>query len=217
MAPLVFCFATALQDSSKVAMPPAQIEQQATTDSQGLLNAPKIGDKVAILDTEKGKVIVMFLPEKAPKHVANFIDLADKKFYDGTRFHRCIAGFMVQGGDPNSKDLNKFGRWGTGGYYENDSERTVPAEFNKVKHLRGIVSMARSSDPNSASSQFFIMVADYPSLDGQYSAFGKVVSGMSAVDEIVKTGDSNNNGQVDPSAAVMLKSVTIKTWPLPKE
>lgn len=188
--------------------------EKANADSEALPTKPKDGDDVAVLDTSAGKIVVMFYPSKAPKHVANFIGLAKKGFYNGTRFHRCIPGFMIQGGDPQSKDLGKAGAWGTGGNMEGGKEVRVNAEFNDVKHLRGVLSMARSQDPDSASSQFFIMVADNPGLDGQYSAFGAVVSGMEVADKIVASGDANNNGAVDPSKAFMLKSVTVTKWPV---
>jgi len=175
---------------------------------------PKKGDEVAVLDTSLGKVVLMFYPDKAPNHVKNFIKLAKEGFYDGTRFHRCIPGFMVQGGDPKSKALSKVGEWGTGGHEVDGKEVTVMAEFNDVSHVRGILSMARSAEPDSASSQFFITVKDSPFLDQQYSAFGKVVSGMDVVDKIVLTGDANNNGAVEPSKAIVLKSVKIEKWPL---
>ena len=207
-----FVFAMALGSQASPPVPQAAINASAAKDSQGLPVAPAVGDKVAVMDTSKGKIVIMFLPTKAPMHVANFLDLAEKKFYDGTRFHRCIPGFMVQGGDPNSADLGKAGLWGTGGFMVDGKERNVDAEFNDVKHLRGIVSMARSSGPNSASSQFFIMHAAYPSLDGLYSAFGKVIEGMDVVDEIVKTGEAS--GKVDPGSAVVIKSVTVKTFPV---
>lgn len=170
---------------------------------------PNDGDEVVVLTTDKGEVVVRFHPDHAPNHVENFKSLAKEGFYDGTRFHRCIAGFMVQGGDPNSKDMSKSHSWGTGG-----SGRNVNAEFNKLRHTRGILSMARSSNPNSASSQFFIMVADSPHLDGQYSAFGEVVSGMEVVDQIVVTGDARNNGSVNPANAIQLQKAEVKTWPL---
>lgn len=174
---------------------------------------PKDTDEVAVLETGKGKIVVAFNPEYAPNHVANFKELVKEGFYNGTRFHRCIEGFMVQGGDPNTKDLAKAGAWGTGGKVNEDGSRhNVNAEFSKFKHTRGVLSMARSSNPNSASSQFFIMVKDYPSLDGQYSAFGHVVTGMDAVDEIVKTGDKYDNGAVKPSEAIEIKSAKLTTW-----
>ena len=129
----------------------------------------------ATITTKFGKIVVKFFPDLAPMHVKNFITLAEAGFYDGTPFHRVIPGFMIQGGDPSGN--------GTGG-----PGYTIPAEFSKTKkHLPGILSMARTSDPNSAGSQFFIMAAAYPSLDGQYSIFGEVVEGMDAVNKIVAT------------------------------
>ncbi len=133
----------------------------------------------AVIDTRLGKIVIRFFPDKAPLHVKNFITLAESGFYDGTVFHRVIPGFMIQGGDPKSKDLNKAAH-GTGG-----PGYTIKAEFNDTKHKRGVISMARTNDPNSAGSQFFIMVADATHLDGQYSAFGEVVEGMETVDKIV--------------------------------
>jgi peptidyl-prolyl cis-trans isomerase B (cyclophilin B) len=133
----------------------------------------------AIISTRHGDITLEFLPEVAPKHVENFVELAKKGFYDGTAFHRVIPDFMIQGGDPNSKNPDKR-LHGTGG-----SGKNVKAEFSKTPHARGIVSMARSAHPDSASSQFFIVVADSPHLDNQYSAFGKVVAGMDVVDKIV--------------------------------
>ncbi len=152
----------------------------------------------AILTTRHGDITLEFLPEVAPNHVQNFLDLARAGFYDGTKFHRVIPGFMIQGGDPNSKQDDRR-LHGTGG-----SGKNVKAEFNATKHVRGIVSMARSSNPDSASSQFFIMVSDSPHLDGQYSAFGKVVSGMDVADKIVaEEADHRDN----PVNAV---SITVK-------
>jgi cyclophilin family peptidyl-prolyl cis-trans isomerase len=136
-------------------------------------------NKVAELHTSAGEIDIRFFPDVAPNHVKNFIDLAEKGFYNGSKFHRVIPGFMIQGGDPNTISGSPS-TWGTGG-----SGKNVDAEFSSVKHKRGIVSMARSSSPNSASSQFFIMVADYPSLDGQYSVFGQVTKGMDIADKIV--------------------------------
>lgn len=132
-----------------------------------------------ILHTNHGDITVKFFPEKAPKHVESFLKLATDGFYDGTKFHRVIPGFMIQGGDPNSKSPNRATH-GTGG-----PGYKVPAEFNDIKHTRGILSAARSADPNSAGSQFFLMVAHSPHLDGQYSVFGEVESGMDVVDKIV--------------------------------
>src|SRR5512135_115774 len=139
----------------------------------------KMADTRAVIETKFGNIELKFFPEVAPNHVNNFIELAKKGFYDGTIFHRVIPGFMIQGGDPNSKNTNKATH-GTGG-----PGHTVKAEFNDKPHKRGILSMARAADPNSAGSQFFICVADAPFLDKQYTVFGEVVSGMDAVDKIV--------------------------------
>lgn len=136
-------------------------------------------NKVAELHTTAGEIHIRFFPDVAPNHVKNFIDLAEKGFYNGIKFHRVIPGFMIQGGDPNTITGDP-GTWGMGG-----SPNKLRAEFNTVKHVRGIVSAARTSDPNSASSQFFIMVAPAPSLDNQYSVFGQVTKGMDVVDQIV--------------------------------
>ena len=139
----------------------------------------KMTDTTAVIDTKFGKIELKFFPELAPNHVNNFIDLAKKGFYDGTTFHRVIPGFMIQGGDPNTKDPDrkKHGMGGPG--------YAVKAEFNQTPHKRGILSMARSSDPDSAGSQFFICVGDAPFLDRQYTAFGQVTSGMDVADKIV--------------------------------
>jgi peptidyl-prolyl cis-trans isomerase B (cyclophilin B) len=127
-----------------------------------------------------GKIELELFPDVAPKHCHNFDSLVAVKFFDGTAFHRVIPGFMIQGGDPNSKDKPK-NTWGMGA----PGQTTVPAEFNSTKHVRGILSAARTNDPNSATSQFFICVADAPHLDGQYTVYGKVVTGMDVVDKIV--------------------------------
>ena len=134
----------------------------------------------AIIKTKFGDMEVVFFPEKAPKHVENFIVLAKSGFYNGTIFHRVIPGFMIQGGDPNTKDLNKPETYGQGG-----PSQKLKAEFNDIPHRRGIVSMARTNDPNSAGSQFFIVVKDSNFLDGQYTVFGEVVKGMEVADKIV--------------------------------
>lgn len=139
----------------------------------------KMADTKAVIETKFGDIEIKFFPDVAPNHVNNFIELAKKGFYDGTTFHRVIPGFMIQGGDPNSKspDKAKHGMGGPG--------YTVKAEFNNKPHKRGILSMARSANPDSAGSQFFICVADAPSLDKQYTVFGEVVSGMEVADKIV--------------------------------
>jgi peptidylprolyl isomerase len=140
---------------------------------------------LVVLDTDHGRVTIRLRPDLAPKHVAQIKALTKKGFYDGVVFHRVIDGFMAQTGDPTGT--------GTGGSDLPD----LKAEFtNKAKFVRGTVGMARSSDPNSANSQFFIMYAPVPALDGQYTIVGEVVSGMEAVDKI-KKGSEANNGMVD--------------------
>src|SRR3954452_20886855 len=136
-------------------------------------------NKVAELHTSAGEIDIRFFPDVAPNHVKNFIDLAEKGFYNGTKFHRVIPGFMIQGGDPNTVSGSPS-TWGTGG-----SGKNVNAEFNSISHKRGIVSMARSNDPNSASSQFFIVTSDSTFLDRQYTVFGQVTKGMDVADKIV--------------------------------
>jgi peptidyl-prolyl cis-trans isomerase B (cyclophilin B) len=139
----------------------------------------KMAETRAVIETRFGNIELKFFPDVAPNHVNNFIELAKKGFYDGTTFHRVIPGFMIQGGDPNSKEHDKS-RHGLGG-----PGYTVKAEFNSRPHKRGTLSMARAADPDSAGSQFFICVADAPFLDRKYTVFGEVVSGMDVVDKIV--------------------------------
>lgn len=134
----------------------------------------------AILKTKFGEMEIVLYPELAPKHVESFVKLAKSGFYNGTIFHRVIPGFMIQGGDPLTKDPSKRQQYGTGG-----PGYTLPAEFNKLAHERGILSAARTADPNSAGSQFFIMVDKAPHLDGQYTVFGEVIKGIEVADVIV--------------------------------
>ena len=143
--------------------------------ADGAGKAPK-----AVIKTQFGDMEIVFFPDKAPNHVQNFIKLAKSGYYNGTIFHRVIPGFMIQGGDPNTKDPKKPETYGMGG----PSEK-LKAEFNDTPHRRGIVSMARTNDPNSAGSQFFIVVKDSNFLDGQYTVFGEVVKGMDVADKIV--------------------------------
>lgn len=162
----------------------AEIRHKKFTDKE----IKKMAETKAVIETKFGSIELKFFPELAPNHVNNFIELAKKGFYDETTFHRAIPGFMLQGGDPNSKnpDRSKHGM-GNPGY-------TVKAEFNDKPHKKGTLSMARSSNPDSAGSQFFICVADAFSLDKQYTVFGEVVSGMDVVDKIVmQPRDSRDN------------------------
>ena len=135
------------------------------------------------LDLKDGRVVIEMYPEKAPQHVARIKELTREGFYDGVVFHRVIEGFMAQTGDPTGT--------GTGGSDKPD----LKSEFNDVVHVRGVTSMARTADPHSANSQWFIMLADSSHLDGQYTAWGKVVEGMDLVDGI-KNGSPYNNGAV---------------------
>src|SRR5579862_1017017 len=136
---------------------------------------PEAVEELAVLHTNLGDIVLRFHPQKAPNHVENFKKLVREGFYNGTKFHRVIPGFMIQGGDPNSKSDDRS-RHGTGG-----PGYQIKAEFNDTKHVRGILSAARSADPNSAGSQFFIMTATSPHLDGQYTANGEVVEGLDVV------------------------------------
>jgi len=148
----------------------------------------KMSETTAVIETKFGNITLKFFPDVAPGHVKNFIDLAKKGFYDGTTFHRVIPNFMIQGGDPNSKNADKRSH-GTGG-----PGYTIKAEFNDRPHKRGTLSMARSMSPDSAGSQFFICVKDAPFLDRQYTVFGEVVSGMDVADKIVsQPRDANDN------------------------
>ena len=144
-----------------------------------LFSAAVSAKEIAVIETNLGKIEVEFFEDKAPGHVKNFKDLAKKGFYDGVTFHRVIPGFMIQGGDPNTKknDRSNHGMGGPG--------YSIKAEFNDTLHKRGVLSMARSQDPNSGGSQFFIVVEDSNFLDGKYTAFGRVLSGMSVADTIV--------------------------------
>ena len=149
---------------------------------------------LAVLKTSQGDVTVRFFFDKAPGHVKNFVDLAAAGFYDGTLFHRVIPGFMIQGGDPLTKDPGKSGLFGTGGNTDKAGKPlNVKAEFNDVSHRRGVLSMARASDPDSASSQFFVVVKDSPFLDRQYTVFGEVVKGLEVVDKIVTESNSDTS------------------------
>ncbi len=139
----------------------------------------KMAETKAVIETKFGNIELRFFPDVAPNHVNNFIELAKKGFYDGTTFHRVIPGFMIQGGDPNSKSHDKSTHGMGGPGYQ------LKAEFNNKPHKRGVLSMARSANPDSAGSQFFICVADAPFLDKQYTVFGEVLSGMEVADKIV--------------------------------
>ncbi len=150
-------------------------------------------NKVAELHTSAGEIDIRFFPDVAPNHVKNFIDLAEKGFYNGTKFHRVIPGFMIQGGDPNTVSGSPS-TWGTGG-----SGKYVAAEFSAISHKRGIVSMARSNDPNSASSQFFIVTSDSTFLDRQYTVFGQITKGMDVADKVVNAPKGEQDRPNNPT------------------
>lgn len=148
-------------------------------------------ENVVYLKLKDGVVVIELLPNDAPKHVAQIKRLVRQGFYDDLTFHRVIDGFMAQTGDPKGN--------GTGG-----SGKNIPAEFNKIPHKRGIVSMARAQDPNSADSQFFIVLKDSPFLDGQYTVFGRVISGMEFVDNIKKGNPSQNGSVMNPDKIISM-------------
>jgi len=160
----------------------------------------KMSEQQAIVHTTLGDITLKFFPEVAPNHVNNFIELAKKGIYNGTTFHRVVPKFVIQGGDPNTKnpDRSKHGMGGPG--------HQIKAEFNNKPHRRGTLSMARSAHPNSAGSQFFICVADVPFLDRQYTVFGEVVKGMEVVDKIVsqpRDGNDNPNDRIEMTVDII--------------
>jgi peptidyl-prolyl cis-trans isomerase B (cyclophilin B) len=139
-------------------------------------------NEVAVITTTEGTMVVEFWTDAAPNTIANFKKLANSGFYDGTAFHRVIKGFMIQGGDPLTKDASKEDMWGTGG-----PGYSIKAEFNDHSHVRGVISMARSNDPDSAGSQFFICHGDPTFLDHQYTTFGKLIKGDDVLEKIGTT------------------------------
>jgi len=155
-------------------------EKNIRKENQPTMN--KNMTEVAVINTTEGAMTVEFWPDVAPKTVENFKKLAQSGFYNGTCFHRIISGFMIQGGDPKTKDKALEAEWGTGG-----PGYTIKAEFNKKQHVRGVLSMARAMHPDSAGSQFFICHGDARFLDGQYTAFGKVIKGDDVLEKIATT------------------------------
>lgn len=193
--------------ASTEATPETETAPAGTETGDVATRKPKDGEEVAVLETAQGRIILMFFPDKAPNHVKRFKEAVTEGIYTGTYFHRVIPGFMIQGGDPNTKNSDK-GDDGMGGYGS-----FLKAEFNDVKHVRGILSAARTQDPNSAQSQFFIVQGKADFLDGQYTAYGKVVSGMEAVDKIVNLprGQGDNPNKSDDAR---IKSAKIVKWPV---
>jgi len=171
-------------------------------------------EKVAILKTNLGDIVLRFFPEVAPNHVENFLKLAADGVYDGVKFHRVIPGFMIQSGDPNSKDDDR-GNDGMGGAGDG-----VKAEFSSFPHRRGVLSMARSNNPDSARSQFFICTSTAAMLDGKYSAFGLVVEGMDVADKIVnlprdERGTMGPRDNPLPGNPAIIEKVVIEERTLP--
>ncbi len=164
-------------------------------------------EQVVVLETTSGNIVIEFFPEVAPKTVDNFLNLAESGFYDGTLFHRVIPGFMIQGGDPLSKDPELKSQWGTG-----DAGQDIDAEFNTIKHNRGILSMARSADPNSASSQFFIVHEDSNNLDEKYTVFGRIVTQESfdTLDKIASLETGARDVPTDPEQAKILTAKVVQ-------
>jgi peptidyl-prolyl cis-trans isomerase B (cyclophilin B) len=165
-------------------------------------------NEVAQITTTEGELVIEFWPEVAPKTVENFKTLAQKGFYDGTCFHRIIKGFMVQGGDPLTKDAAKEHAWGTGG-----PGHTVKAEFNERSHQRGVISMARSNHPDSAGSQFFICDGNASFLDRQYTAFGKMIKGDDVLAKISGTPVASSGSGENSKPQKRIGVVSIKIVP----
>lgn len=158
-------------------------------------------EEVAVIKTNMGEMVLEFWPDVAPKHVENFKTLAKKGFYDGTCFHRVIKGFMIQGGDPLTKDEANSGRWGTG-----DPGYKIKAEFNSKDHVRGVLSAARSQDPDSAGSQFFICHGAPSFLNKQYTAYGKLIKGDDVLEKIATT---KTGAQDRPAERMNVESIKI--------
>jgi len=163
-------------------------------------------NQVAVITTNVGEMVISFWPEVAPKTVENFKTLAGKGYYDGTCFHRIVKGFMIQGGDPLTKDPAMESRWGTG-----DPGYKIKAEFNDRPHVRGVISMARSQNPDSSGSQFFICLADAKFLDRQYTAFGRLVKGDDVLRKIADTPTttSGSGERSKPTIRVNVESIKI--------
>ena len=160
---------------------------------------------VAVISTNFGEMIVEFYPDIAPMHVDSFVALANEEYFNGTTFHRVIPGFMIQGGDPNSRNENKatHGTGGRAGKFfgigneEDPSTWLIPQEFNDTPHVKGILSMARTNEPNSASSQFFICHDNAIFLDNNYTVFGKVVEGLDIIDQIATVAKDQNDNPLE--------------------
>jgi peptidyl-prolyl cis-trans isomerase B (cyclophilin B) len=178
-----------------------QAEDTKTNTPTAPAMSTPANNEVAVIKTTEGDMVVEFWTDAAPKTIENFKALAKKGFYDGTCFHRVIKGFMIQGGDPLTKDPSKEAAWGTG-----DPGYKIKAEFNDHSHKRGVLSMARSNDPDSAGSQFFICHGDPTFLDHQYTTFGKLIKGD---DVLQKIGTTPTHPQDRPDKRMGIISITI--------
>ena len=178
----------------------------ATAQEKKETSPMNTSNEVAVIKTSEGDMVVQFWTDAAPNTIENFKKLARQGFYDGTTFHRIVKSFMIQGGDPNSKDPAKESAYGQGG-----PGYKVKAEFNNHSHDRGVISMARGPDPDSAGSQFFICLAPVRRLDGQYTTFGKLIKGDDVLEKIGDTSVTNNGmGEVSkPSKRIVIESVKI--------
>ena len=163
-------------------------------------------NEVALINTCHGQMVVEFWSDVAPGHVENFKKLAKQGFYDGTAFHRVVKGFMIQGGDPLTKDVANEARWGTGG-----PGYKIKQEFNDRPHVRGVLSAARSQDPDSAGCQFFVCLGDAKFLDRQYTAFGKLIAGDDVLEAIgtVETKSAGGGERSRPTRRMSVESVQI--------
>lgn len=181
----------------------APSEEMSSNEAGGEMSEAEKNELAVIEVQGFGEIRLRFFPDKAPRHVENLKKLAREGFYDGVTFHRIVPGFVIQGGDPNTKDANPDND-GTGG-----PGHTIEAEFNDTPHRRGILSMARKADPDSAGSQFFIIVKDSPFLDGKYTAFGELVTGEDTLDKIATVPVGGPQGST-PKEPVHLKAVIVQ-------
>ena len=177
----------------------AQLRADATKENMSTSN------EVAVIKTSEGEMVVQFWNDAAPQTIENFKKLAKAGFYDGTIFHRIVKNFMIQGGDPNSKDPAKEDRYGTGG-----PGYKIKAEFNDHSHERGVISMAREDAPDTAGSQFFICLANVSRLDHSYTTFGKLIKGDDVLEKIGNTPVTSSHGEMSkPTKRVVIESIKI--------
>ena len=220
LLPLAILLAGCGQSTDSTSSAPSTTLKDTYSASSGLeepkFESPKEGDEVGVITTTFGKMVIKFRPDLAPKTVDNFKKLASKGFYDHTIFHRIIPGFMIQGGDPLTKDKSKITKYGPG-----DPGDKLPDEFNNLDHKRGVVSMAHAGAPDSGGSQFFICVADSgDNLNRKYAAFGEVISGLDVADQIVTQPRNTTpmKGPTDkpqdlPNSRIEM-TVKIEKWPV---